>query len=213
MFPPQEAGAMMTSTHILIGAAVTTRPGQSRLQIAAGWFGGLFPDISMFIMVVASRFPGVGPVNLWVKPDGWYWNEPWRSFDTSINSIPFMVVVLLAAVLLWRRGGAARGFGLGLAMFSTSALLHMGVDFFTHASDARANFWPLSNWIFTSPVSYYEDAYYGAIMRPLDVVLGLSLAGFLIWRFRPLIIRVPAVLLAAAPLGVWAIFLAGGHVV
>ncbi|NOZ31734.1 MAG: hypothetical protein GXP01_01380 [Alphaproteobacteria bacterium] len=204
---------MMTSTHILIGAVVTTRPGQTRLQIAAGWFGGLFPDISMFVMVAVSRLPGVGPVNLWVKPDGWYWNEPWRTFDISINSIPAFIVILGLAVWLWRRGGRMAGYGFALFAFSVSALLHMTVDFLTHASDARPNFWPLSSWIFNSPVSYYEDAYFGAIMRPLDLILGLGLAVFLIWRFRSLIIRVPAVLLAAAPVGIWAIFLAGGHVI
>jgi membrane-bound metal-dependent hydrolase YbcI (DUF457 family) len=39
---------------------------------------------------------------------------------------------------------------------------HTLVDFLTHAEDALPLFWPLSNWTWQSPVSYYWDSpHYG----------------------------------------------------
>ncbi|MGI8866635.1 MAG: metal-dependent hydrolase, partial [Rubrobacteraceae bacterium] len=37
---------------------------------------------------------------------------------------------------------------------------HTIADFLTHVDDTRPLFWPLSNWEWSSPVSYYNSAYY-----------------------------------------------------
>jgi membrane-bound metal-dependent hydrolase YbcI (DUF457 family) len=38
---------------------------------------------------------------------------------------------------------------------------HTMVDFLTHSDDARPLFWPISDWKWASPISYYDPLHYG----------------------------------------------------
>jgi membrane-bound metal-dependent hydrolase YbcI (DUF457 family) len=38
---------------------------------------------------------------------------------------------------------------------------HTLVDFLTHSNDARPLFWPISDWKWASPISYYNPLHYG----------------------------------------------------
>jgi hypothetical protein len=53
--------------------------------------------------------------------------------------------------------------------------MHVVVDFFVHADDAYKHFWPLTNWRFFSPVSYYDSNYYGQWFGILESVLYITL--------------------------------------
>ena len=60
-----------------------------------------------------------------------------------------------------------------IALFS-AALVHLTLDFPLHNDDARAHFWPLTNWKFTSPVSYWD---------PLTMVISLGQSkSALLWK-------------------------------
>jgi hypothetical protein len=82
------------------------------------------------------------------------------------------------------------GIGLGLAIalrsawaiaLCGSALMHLGFDFLLHHDDGRAHFWPLSNWIFQSPVSYWDPAHYGTWVGMIEISVSLILC-VVIWR-------------------------------
>ena len=62
-----------------------------------------------------------------------------------------------------------------------AALLHLGFDFLLHNDDGRAHFWPLSNWVFQSPVSYLDPDHYGNIAGAVEVAASLLCCG-LLWR-------------------------------
>lgn len=191
---------MLTTSHMLIGAAVTTRPKFQPLYITLGWLGGFMPDASVFLMVAASRMSMVEGSNLWRSPDGLYWQEPWQTLSALSNSIPLWALVAVIGFILFKRVERLKMLGLGLLIFGASALIHVVCDFWTHADDAHMHFWPLTEWRFNSAVSYYQRDHYGGIFRPFEMVLNLALAAFLIWRFKQWPVRLMAVVFAAPPL-------------
>jgi hypothetical protein len=85
-----------------------------------------------------------------------------------------------------------------MMVFAVAALLHVGTDFLLHHNDARRHFWPLSDWVFRSPLSYWDPAYHGDVFVFFEIGLGLSLAAIL-WRRFP--VFKPRLALALACLG------------
>jgi hypothetical protein len=75
------------------------------------------------------------------------------------STIP--VGILLALHFVLRRLGRRHGGGV-LLWFLLGWLGHVLADFFTHAEDARPLFWPLSSWLWQSPVSYWNPDRYGS---------------------------------------------------
>jgi hypothetical protein len=93
-----------------------------------------------------------------------------------------------------------------------AALLHLGFDFLLHHDDGRAHFWPISNWIFQSPVSYWDGKHYGDIVGPLEVLASLGCCAVLWRRFTGQGMRVLIAMLALlefAPIIIFAIMFAG----
>lgn len=192
---------MITTSHILMGAVVTTRANMRPWLIALGWLGGGFPDTSMFIMVAASRMGLAGSSNLWRKPDGLYWNEPWSTLTDMLHSIPIWGAIALLGYLLWRRtSGLWVNVGLALLVFSTGAFLHSIADMLTHTNDAHAHFLPLSDWHFNSPVSYWQRDHYGREFGIFEIFLNVGIVGYLIWQFKQWPVRIIAVLMALPPM-------------
>lgn len=68
-----------------------------------------------------------------------------------------------------------------ILVFSLAAALHVATDFPVHVNDGRPAFWPFSNWIFSSPVSYWDSRYYGSIVGLFELVLAAGLC-FILWR-------------------------------
>ena len=188
---------MITTTHVLIGAAAASRPHFRPWQITLAWLGGFAPDISIFMMVALSRIVSVPGANIWHRPDGLYWQEPWQTFSAILNSVPLWAVIIIAGWLLFKNHQSYRSLGIGLLIVGVAALLHVVTDFLTHADDAHVHFWPITDWRFNSPVSYYQTAYYGQVFSIFETVLNIALALYLILRFRQWPVRVLAVLFVA----------------
>jgi len=187
---------MLTNTHILIAAAALARPRFIKRQNMLVIFGGLFPDLSVFAMALVGRMPGNEVANLWRKPDGMYWQEPWQFLSAFSNSIPLYIVALLGFMFLVRRHKPMRGLWLGLALFFAACLLHVLMDFPVHADDAHVHFWPLTGERFHSPVSYWQSQYFGDWVGAIEVVLGIGLATVLWRRFKTRLPRIGTVLMA-----------------
>ena len=75
-----------------------------------------------------------------------------------------------------------------IALFS-AALVHLTLDFPLHNDDARAHFWPLTNWKFTSPVSYWDPKYYGQIVGPVEIGLALVASVYAWHKYRGRVMR------------------------
>ena len=71
-----------------------------------------------------------------------------------------------------------------------AALLHLGLDFLLHNDDGRAHFWPITNWIFASPVSYWDPDHYGNIVGPIEIALSLAACAYLWRRYKGVLMRI-----------------------
>jgi len=165
------------------------------------WVGGFMPDLPIFLMVIYSRLINGPGFNLWRKPDGLYWQEPWQTFGSIANSFPLWAIVLIVAFALFKYSSRFKTLGLGLLIFSVGYFLHISVDFVTHADDAYPQFWPITDWRFISPISYWQPEYYGRIVGILEAIMGLAIITYLVIKFKQWPIRVAAVLMAL-PYGV-----------
>ena len=177
---------MNTPSHMLIGAAVCTRPLAPATLIAA-LAGGLAPDLPMFAMVLwATRVVGVPEHEVFSTL---FFSETWQSVFAIGHS--FFVWGGLLALAVWCRQIILRA-------FAGAGLLHALADFLTHHDDARRQFWPVSDWVFRSPVSYWDARFYGNVFGLFEVALVVTLAAFLCWRLARWRERL-LVLVVAAP--------------
>jgi len=156
---------MNTVAHMLVASAVLARRESPKRNLAV-LAGALLPDASMFVFFGWSRIQG------WSGEETWnihYWTEPWQTLGAVSNS--FVLFAVLGAIAVWRRS-------ILLAVICAAALLHLGADFPLHADDAHRHFWPLTDWRFFSPVSYWDPAYHGwlgSVIESLCVLVSLSL--------------------------------------
>ena len=176
---------MHTPTHILIGTVALTKPGARAVNFAAA-AGAFLPDLPMYVMFFGARFLfGMTDHDLWPRPTGLYWQEPWQSITNATHSIIVFGVILGAA--LWLASWPWKAFAL-------SGLLHIAFDLPVHREDGHAHFWPLSDWVYISPVSYWDRNHYGSIVAPLETLLVVALTVVLLRRFRDWWVRVLLVL-------------------
>ncbi|SFZ81392.1 hypothetical protein SAMN02983003_0474 [Devosia enhydra] len=187
---------MITPTHMLVAGVLVARPADRPWQQAAAWFGGFFPDMSVFLMVILVRLRVVEAPNLWRAPDGLYWQEPWQAISAISNSIPMWAALTVAGAFAARRlAGRWQPLAHGLMLFALGALLHVLLDLPVHADDAHIHFWPFSDWRFHSPISYYQRAFHGELVGMIEAGLAVGLAALIIWRFRAWPVRLLAVAL------------------
>ncbi len=164
---------MNTIAHMVIAsAAFAQRDAPQRNTVILA--GALAPDASMFVFFAWSRLQG------WSGEETWnvqYWTEPWQTLGAISNS--FVLFGLLLALALWRNWPL-------LFVFGAAALLHLVLDFPLHADDAHRHFWPLTDWRFFSPVSYWDPAYRGWLGVTVETAFALGASAVLWFRFpRP----------------------------
>ena len=64
------------------------------------------------------------------------------------------------------------------------ALLHVAGDFPVHHDDAHRHFFPLSDWRFASPVSYWDSSHYGDLFFPAELAVAAVLVDWLSRYYR-----------------------------
>ncbi|MES2143324.1 MAG: cobalamin biosynthesis protein CobQ [Pseudomonadota bacterium] len=189
---------MNTPSHMLIGAAIFARPLEPKTLIAA-LAGGLVPDLPMFAMILwATRVAKVPENEVFGRL---FFSDEWQAVFAVDHG--FLVWGALLAGAVWLRS-------LTLRAFAGSGLLHAAADFLTHRDDARRQFWPVSDWIFRSPVSYWDARYYGDVFGLFEVGLVVALTALLCWRLRRWRERA-LVLAVAAPILVPVLLTGGLH--
>lgn len=172
---------MFTQTHLLIGAAIFARPGRTTVALA-GLMGALVPDTDVWTMFMVERQQGASGCEVFHYR---YWEQPWTTLQMLLNSIPlYLALIALGLTGLILPAVWPRRIALIVIVFASSALLHVGIDFLLHHDDARAQWMPFTNWIFRSPVSYWEPRYYGRVFMVLEIGLGLTLAILIGLQFR-----------------------------
>lgn len=187
---------MNTPSHMLIGAAVFGRPNAPAVMVAA-LAGGLAPDIPMVVMVLwSTRVLGLPEHAVFGKL---YFSDTWQAVFAVDHG--FFVWGAMMSLSVWG------GFVL-LRAFAGSGLLHAFADFLTHHDDARRQLWPITDWVFRSPVSYWDARYYGDVFAVFELALVVLLTTVLFWRQRSTWER--ALILAIAILVILPVILSGG---
>ena len=162
---------MNTPAHLLIGAAVFARPAQTHLLLAA-FVGALLPDFSLYVMAGVSLFVlGIPPARVFSEL---YFSDAWQTVFAIDNS--FLLWGGLMGVALWRRAPWA-------VALTGAAVLHLCLDFPLHHDDGRPHFWPISGWVFESPLSYWDRAHGAMWVAPLEAALALA-CGVVLWLRR-----------------------------
>jgi len=187
-----------TQTHLLISAFLLTKPGQSGRNIAA-IAGALAPDASIYALVIWSKINQIPESQVW---NGYYWQQPWQLYGAIFNSVPFYLLGLLLS-LVFLNYSKSRPSVVSLAepppmnsklwlwacVFFASCLLHITFDFPVHVEDAHRHFWPLSDWRFQSPISYWNSAHHGDLVQIIEFLGAVIMLSVLFMRFQALWVR------------------------
>jgi hypothetical protein len=191
---------MNTPAHLIFGAAAFSRPGRPSVN-AATLAGGLLPDLSLYLMVSWALYVQGIPARVVFRD--LYFSERWQAVFAVDNSLPLWTLALILALAMRSAPGIA---------FAGSGLLNLVFDFLLHHDDARRQFWPISDWVFRSPVSYWDGRYHGDMVGPIEILACVALCvilwrRFLGWPARAMI--AVALALELAPLVMWGLVFAG----
>ncbi len=203
---------MNTQTHILLGAWLTGKPAP-RLAWA-GAAGSFIPDMPMYVIVGSLRMSGVSLDRIF---GGYYWQDWWQVANALGHSFLLWGTLTLASVLVLiaRSRQAGSGFGSSFAKgdfwamlfaFSLTALIASATDFLLHHNDGHMHLWPLSDWRFQSPVSYWDPRYHGVGFSLFEAALGIALAVALFRRYTNRGIRLVLALMVIAYVAVPAFY-------
>lgn len=176
---------MMTQTHLILGLTAFGKANQTKVT-AAALAGAMLPDLSLYLMAGTHLFVlGTAPEIVFGQL---YFSEAWHSIFRIDNSLVLWGIALVLAVM-WRAPVVIALCG--------AAVLHILLDFPLHHDDGRAHFWPMTTWIFESPVSYWDADHFGHVVGPLEVALALGCCVILWRRFVGLWMRVLICVLGA----------------
>lgn len=158
---------MNTPAHIVLNLLCVGRLDAASV-IVPTVVGAILPDVPMFVMYFVAKV-------IWQQPERLIWTKTyhqtgWQNFIDLFNSVPLMLVGL---GLCW-----GMNVQFGVLLFA-SMLLHIAGDFPLHRDDAHRHFFPLSNWRFYSPVSYWDPRYHGRIVTTLEQLAVILSCGVL----------------------------------
>ncbi len=160
---------MQTPGHIILNLSILGRRHRPEwtLPIIVGTF---LPDAAMFWFYIWTRI-------IQGKPESEIWGTlyflpEWQNIFDLFNSIP-LALIGLGFALYYKRHG--------IAVFWAGILLHCLQDLPLHHDDGHRHFWPLSNFRFESPVSYWDPQHYGIWGAGLETVL-VAIASYFIFK-------------------------------
>jgi hypothetical protein len=161
--------SMNTPAHLIFGLTAfgqAARPAVTWAAIA----GAIIPDLSLYLMA------GTHLMVLGTDPDvvfgQLYYSQAWQSIFRIDNSMVLWGIALVLGVMAKSQVVIA---------LCGAALLHLLFDFGLHHNDGRAHFWPISSWIFESPISYWDRQHYGQIVGPIEIIASMMCC-VVLWR-------------------------------
>ena len=176
---------MNTPAHLVVGLA-TLGSGRGRSQGPWIALGTLLPDLPMFGFYAWQRFVLATPeATIWGAR---YFEPQWQSFFDLFNSIPLVALGLVLALSL--RSWPA-------VYLCAAMLLHIALDLPLHHDDGHRHLYPLSDWRFESPVSYWDPSHLGRLGAGLELACVALASTTLIRRTRRVAVRIALIALVA----------------
>ncbi len=148
---------MNTPAHAVVNLLVLGRRERPRLLLPLT-VGALLPDAPMLLFYAYYKAVGAAENFIWSTA---YYDPGWQAFIDIFNSLPLIGLGLLLA----HRAAMPR-----LAALFSSVALHALCDLPLHREDAHRHFFPLSDWRFESPVSYWDPRHGGAVFSLVESI-------------------------------------------
>lgn len=167
---------MNSPTHSLLALALLSKQGHTKRNWAI-FIGSFIPDIAIYIWAPYQKFVnGVNGTEMWEKL---YFEAPMQNLIAYLNSFPIYGVSAIIGYL-----GKSKTWGKLLFMFSVAALIHLATDMPVHGHDAYRHFWPISDWRFYSPLSYYETDLHGQWVGLFEMFIAF-ISIYILWKRFP----------------------------
>lgn len=167
---------MMSPTHSLLALAILSKRDAPKRNWAV-FIGSIIPDLAIYLWAPYQYLVNdVSGKELWGEL---YFAPPMQNLIAYFNSIPIYAALALI-------GWIARGkiWGKLMFFFALAALIHMATDMPVHADDAYRHLWPITDWRFYSPFSYWDNNHHAGWVSLIDVALALGSVA-LLWRRFP----------------------------
>lgn len=175
---------MNTPSHFLITAAVDQASPRVPIVKSAFLLGSIAPDLPLWLL-------SIGGIVYYRLILGWSAADTAnRLFDQlffqdplwiiSHNFLHAPIVLLLGLAWVWQRRRNIGSRSRWLFWFLVACAGHSLIDIFTHANDGPLLLFPF-NWTlrFNSPISYWDDRYYGQMFQQFEIGLDLVLLVYL----------------------------------
>jgi len=187
---------MNTPAHAILNLVVFRH---HQTNISPVLLGAILPDSPMFAFYFIEKFVRNLPEKtIWTQS---YYNPFWQSFFDIFNSFP--IILFLFVIALWLKNN-------WLQLLSKSMALHGLFDLPFHHDDGHRHFFPLSDWRFSSPVSYWDPNHYGQIFGICEALLVIVGSTILfrshtskVWRIAITLIIVVYIAYFIFALSVW----------
>jgi hypothetical protein len=170
---------MTTPAHAIFNLLVLPREDRAgRSLLAAVALGAVVPDATMFVFYAYQKLiRGVPEGTIW---NDLYFRPEWQGVFDAFHSWP---LIGIAAWVAYRMGSS------GWSVFFGSMAVHSVADFLLHNDDAHRHFFPLSDFRFVSPVSYWDPQHFGQLLGPLEALMVIVGSVVLSRRYSSRVVR------------------------
>lgn len=172
------ATKMTTHSHAILNMALLSKRDKPFLHVYA-FIGAVLPDLPIFVFfIVESVIRKTPERELWGTL---YFTESWQNFFDIFNAIPFILILLGIGYYLLNSER--------VTVLAWSLFIHCGFDFLTHHDDGHHHFFPLSDFVFESPISYWDRNHHAGIFAPIARVVFLIASIYLYRRLKTRLAR------------------------
>jgi len=172
----------------VFGDGDTAPNADTRKRNLAIFFGSLIPDIAIYLWApYQSIVKGVSGKEMWGEL---YFQPPMQNLIAWFNSVPIYAALAIVGFV-----ARSKTWGKLVLFFALAALTHMATDLPFHAEDAYRHFWPLTDWRFHSPLSYWDGDHHAAWVSRFECLLAFGCIAVLWTRFPRPFVRVTLSLL------------------
>jgi hypothetical protein len=163
---------MNTPSHAILNLVIFNQQVQNQASYAI-LIGAILPDLPIFWFYFLMKFVYRLPMSqVWSEV---YYQPFWQGIISTFHSIPLALLgVLIAHLLGWKT----------LEIGFWSMVLHSLLDLPVHNNDAHRHFFPLSNYRFISPISYWDRKHYGGIVALVEISLVLLASIYIFLTIR-----------------------------
>ena len=150
---------MNTPGHYILNLAFLGKTIAPKQNVALT-IGAILPDLPIFVFYLVAKFIYKLPENkIWSEA---YYEPFWQNVVALFHSIPLAIIgAIIFYYLDWQAG----------MFLCISMVCHSLLDLPVHHDDAHRHFYPLSDYRFISPFSYWDIRHYGKYVAFIEMAL------------------------------------------